>query len=181
MIPNAIRPEAPAIEPFVEPARALPLRWGRYEDRYAWGLILIIGGALHLQGSNTTIVNYLLTGTIAFVVGWSILPARGWRRLVVILPATAQLWILLTGPQSMWTFAILFLCWLVVRHRPPISYLTALLPLGYAFIAPQLFEEYRWMPLALGLGMAVAVASAWLARLIAVSARRRSTLAGTFS
>lgn len=160
---------------WVEPARSLPLHWGRYEDRYLWGLILIVGGGLHLQASNTYTVPFLLSGTVATVVGWSILPGGGGRRIAAALLGTAMIWLLLTGPQAMWTFLGLFLAWLIVRHRPARSYVTLLFPLANAFAAPRLFEEYRWMPVALGISLAVVVGSAWLARVIAVGGARSRT------
>jgi hypothetical protein len=59
----------------------------------------------------------------------------------------------------------------VVRHRPVTAYLTVLFPVANGFIIPQFFNEYSGMPLALVISMAVFVGSAWLARLIAQSAR----------
>ncbi len=154
-----------------EPTSLLPLHWGHYRDRYVFGLVLIIGGAIQLQGSNTYTLPLLLIGTTAHIVGWSIMPARGWRRLLVVVPATAQIWLLLTGPQSMWTFVVPYLCWLLVRHRPASAYLTAVFPIANGFIIPQFFSEYSGMPLALAISLAVFIGSAWLARLIAQSAR----------
>jgi hypothetical protein len=154
-----------------EPSSLLSLHWGDYRDRYLWGLILIVGGAILLQGANNWTPPLLLIGTAANVTGWAILPARGWRRLLAVAPATGQIWLLLTGPQSMWTLVVPYLCWLVVRHRPATAYLTALFPIANGFIIPQFFNEYSGMPLALAISMAVFVGSAWLARLIAQSAR----------
>jgi hypothetical protein len=98
------------------------------------------------------------------------MPAAGWRRLVAVIPATGQLWIMLTGPLSMWTLVVPYLCWLLVRHRPARSYITVLFPLANGFILPRFFTEYTGMPAALAISMAVFVASAWVARFIASSA-----------
>jgi hypothetical protein len=160
-----------------EPTRALPLRGGNYTDRYLAGLVLIIGGAIQLQGSNTWTLPLLLIGTIAHATGWSILPAKGWRRMLVVVPATFQIWLLLTGPQSMWTLTVPYIAWLIVRHRPLRSYITVVFPVVNGFAMAQFFREYAEMPTALGISMAVVVASAWIARLIAVSARVPSQLA----
>lgn len=157
-----------------EPTRALPLRWGRYEDRYLWGLILIVAGGTGLQGANTYTNFLLLQGAAVFVVGWSIMPSRGWRRLLVIAPATGQLWILLTGPLSVWTLLIPYLSWLLVRHRPWRSYLTLVFPLANGFILPNFFTEYSSMLPALLISFAVLVASAWVARLLAKTAPART-------
>lgn len=155
---------------WVEPTSLLPLRWGHYRDRYVFGLILIIGGAVQLQGSNTYTIPLLLIGTVAHITGWSIMPARGWRRLVVVVPATAQMWLTLTGPLSVFLFTIPFLCWMLVRHRPLRSYIAGVLPLANGFILPMFFTEYSQMPEALTVSLLVLVASAWLARVIAASA-----------
>lgn len=160
-----------------EPASLLPLRWGNYTDRYLAGLILIVGGAIQLQGSNTWTLPLLLIGTIAHATGWSIMPARGWRRMLAVVPATGQIWLLLTGPQSVWTLTVPYLCWLLVRHRPLRSYITVAFPVVNGIVVPQFFQEYTGMPLALAISMAVLVASAWIARLTAASARTPSSLA----
>ncbi len=161
-------------EPWREPTRALRLRWGTYGERYVAGIVLIVGGGVQLQGSNTWTLEFLLVGTIATAVGWSILPARGWRRIVAVVPAAGQLWLLLTGPLSVWTLVVPYLCWLLVRHRPARSYLTAVIPLANGLVLPHFFVEYSGMPAALAISMAVFVVSAWLARLIAVGAAASS-------
>lgn len=146
------------------------MRWGRYEDRYLWGLILILSGAIGLQASNTHTNFLLLQGATVFVVGWSIMPSRGWRRIVVIAPATGQLWLLLTGPLSVWTLVVPYLAWLLVRHRPLRSYLTVVFPIANAVLLPNFFVEYSAMLPALAVSLAVLVGSAWLARLLAATA-----------
>jgi len=150
-----------------EPTRSLPLRWGDYNDRYVFGIVLIVGGGIQLQGSNTWTLGFLLVGVLAHVVGWSILPARGWTRLVAVVPATAELWLLLAGPLAVWTLVIPYLCWLLVRGRPGRSYLTALLPLANGVILPRFFTEMSGMLPALVITLTVFVGSAWLARAIA--------------
>ncbi|HWR86428.1 MAG TPA: hypothetical protein VN200_10575 [Rhodoglobus sp.] len=158
---------------WAEPARALPLNWGSYPDRYGWGLALIVGGGIHLQGSNTYTLPFLLVGTTALTVGWGIMPASGGRRIAAALLGLLAQWLLLTGPQSMWVLVSLVLAWLIVRHRPWSSYAVLALPLAYGFVAPRLFEEYRWMPVALALGIVIVIGSAWIARAIAASCRPR--------
>jgi len=154
-----------------EPTRRIPLKWGHYADRYYVGLALIIAGGMHLQGANNYTLIILLIGTTATVVGWSIMPAKGWRRMIVILPAVSQIWIMLTGPMSVWTLTIPLACWLLVRHRPLLSYLALALPIANGIILPRFFQEYSSMPQAIMISAVVLVAAAWLARLIAISAR----------
>ncbi|HQI65430.1 MAG TPA: hypothetical protein PLJ54_03535 [Rhodoglobus sp.] len=150
-----------------EPTSLIPLKWGRYTDRYLWGLILIISGTTAMQAGNIYAVSFLGQGIVALVIGWSIMPARGWRRTLAAFLAPLFAVALLTGPQSVWTLAVPYLLWLCVRHRPLRSYITVLFPIANGFIVPQFFEEYDGMPLALAISMVVFVASAWLARLIA--------------
>ena len=157
---------------WVEPTRALPLRWGHYRDRHAFGIILIVGGGIQLQGSNTWTLPFLLIGTVAFAVGWSILPARGWTRMLAVVLASAQLWILLAGPLAVWTFVIPYVCWLLVRDRPARSYLTVLFPLANGVIVPQFYTEMSGMLPALVISLTVFVASAWVARFLAASPAR---------
>lgn len=150
-----------------EPTRALPLHWSTYVDRYALGLLLIVGGAAAVQGSNTYALNFLAAGTVIHALGWSILPAQGWRRVLVVLPATAQTWLFVAGPQWVWTLLVPYVAWLIVRHRPVRSYITVLFPLAASLVLPAFVSEYSGMPVALVISMTVFVASAWLARVIA--------------
>lgn len=159
-----------------EPTRSLPLTWGRYEDRYAWGLILIVAGAMGLQASNTWANLFLLQGATAYAIGWSIMPSRGWRRILIVAPATGQLWLLLTGPLSVWTLVVPYLGWLLVRHRPARSYITVIFPIASSVILPNFFVEYTGMLPALVISFAVLVASAWLARVLAATASPRIPL-----
>jgi hypothetical protein len=80
-----------------------------------------------------------------------------------------QVWLLLTGPQSMWTLVIPYCAWLLVRHRPGISYLTVLAVAANGVLAIVLFREYAQMPLALFLSAGVLSGSAWMARFLAAA------------
>lgn len=154
-----------------EPTRRIPLRWGTYEGRYLAGLLFIVSGSLALQGANPRILILLLAGTAFHTLGWAILPAQGWRRLVVAAPNIAVTWLLLTGPQSVWMLAVAFVSWLLVRQRPARSYLALVFVLFAGVTIPPVFHEYAQMPWALAISAAVLVASAWLARLLATTAR----------
>lgn len=160
-------PPPPAASRWVEPTSLLPLRWGRYRDRWMLGLLLIAGGLLHLQSADTGNLVPLITGSAAHVAGWLVMPAAGWRRIVPLAPSTLVVWLVLTGPASMWTLAIPFLCWLLVRHRPWRSALAVGPVLANGVLCATLFAEYRWMPVALALTAAVLVGSAWGARALA--------------
>ena len=153
---------------------ALPLTWGNYRDRSIAGLVFAITGAVHVQGTNTYSLPVLLVGVTAVGIGWGIMPARGWRRVIAAILGIANAAALLAGPVAVWTCAFALLAWLLVRHRPPLSYLTLLFPVANGLILPRLFEDYQWMPLCLAISLAVVVASAWIASLIADSRRRPS-------
>lgn len=160
----AIRPVIPA---GTEPSSLLPLRWGTWRGRSIAGAMLIVGGMVGLQAANTGYLLPLIYGTAAHTIGWWIMPCDGWRRHVVVLPAGVQVWLLLTGPQSVWTLAIPYLCWMLVRHRPLRSWVTVLFVIANGVLAASLFGEYSSMLPALAIAGAVCVASAWIARLIA--------------
>lgn len=154
-----------------EPTSLIPLTWGTYTDRYFAGLVLIIGGAVQLNGSNVWTIPFLLLGTAVHVIGWIILPARGWRRGIAALAATGAAVALLVGPRAMPILALTLFAWLLIRHRPLVSYITVLIPFGIGLTVSQLLTSYSGMPVALAICVPVLVASAWLARLIAASAR----------
>lgn len=152
---------------FVEPTSLLPLRWGRYRDRWMLGLALIAGGLVHLQSADTGNLVPLITGSAAHVAGWLIMPADGWRRVLPLAPSTLVVWLVLTGPASMWTLTVPFLFWLLVRHRPWRSALAVGPVLLNGVLCATLFTEYRWMPVAVALTAVVLVGSAWGARALA--------------
>lgn len=156
-----------------EPTSQLPLNWGTYTDRYLVGLVLIVGGAVQLNGSNVWTIPFLLLGTAVHVLGWIILPARGWRRSLAAIAATGAAVALLVGPRAMPILAVTLIAWLLVRHRPLVSYVTVILPLACGLLVSQALTAYSGMPVALLICVSVLVASAWLARLIAASATLR--------
>lgn len=146
-----------------ESAALLPLRWGRYRDRVIAGLVLIVGGLVHLQSASTLNLLPLVVGTTAHTVGWLILPATAWRRLVPVLPSGLVVWLLLTGPQAMWTLAVPFVCWLIARHRPWRSYLALAPVLLYGVVAAAVFREYEQQLLALSISAVVLTGCGWWA------------------
>jgi drug/metabolite transporter (DMT)-like permease len=69
----------------------------------------------------------------------------------------------------MWTLVIPYLAWLLVRHRPGISYLTVVIVVANGVLAAVLFREYAQMPLALILSAGALSAASWSARYLAAT------------
>jgi hypothetical protein len=95
---------------------------------------------------------------------------------VPLLPSTLVVWLLLTGPQSVWTLTVPFICWLIVRHRPARSYLALGPVLLNGVAAVGIFGEYDGMLASLALSAAVLVGSAWWAWALAQPAQPRGGL-----
>jgi hypothetical protein len=134
--------------------------------------MFIVSGGITLQGSNSNFGWLLAYGTAAHALGWWIMPAAGWRRIWVVLPGVACIWLLLTGPASVFLLLLPYAGWLLVRHRPLLSWLTLLPVTAASIIVAQLFHEYTGMLQALSIMFPVLVGSAWLARWIASRTQR---------
>ena len=154
---------------YVEPTRALPLRWGSYRFRYLSGLSLITSGAIAIQGASAYVGYPLAIGTLAHVVGWWIMPAAGWRRIWVVLPSLLSVIILLIGPAVVGILAVPVACWLLVRHRPAVTLLLAVPVLGIGLLLRSFYAEYEGMLEALAVMAVPIVACVLLARLAAAS------------
>lgn len=154
-----------------EAAARLDLRWGQYRERVVMGLVLIAGGLVHLQAASTLNLVPLIVGSAAHVLGWLIMPATAWRRLVPLLPSTLVVWLLLTGPQSVWTLTVPFVCWLIVRHRPARSFLALGPVLLNGVVAVAVFTEYDGMLVAMSISTVVLIGSAWWAAALERGAR----------
>jgi hypothetical protein len=160
---------------WTEPTRALPLRWGGYTERLVIGTALILSGGICIAGADTFQLLALLA-TAPHMVGWAILPADGWRRLTAAVPSTLACWLLLTGPKFLLVLLLPYLCWMLVRHRPPlVAFVTAVIPAGAAVVIAASVRGYDAMLPALGVETAALVAGALSARVLAsqVLPRRR--------
>ena len=155
--------------PFVEPTSLLALRWGTYTGRYLGGLALIVSGTIGLQGANANFGIPMLFGTLAHAAGWWIMPAAGWRRVWVVLPSLASILILLIGPAGIAALAVSFGGWLLVRHRPAVTFVLVPVLFTVGVLLRGVFSEYSGMLPALGIMGGLIVASSWLARLAAGS------------
>ena len=154
---------------WVEPSRAVPLRWGSYRGRYLAGLGLIVSGLICLQGANVNFGLPLGVGTLAHVIGWWLMPAAGWRRIWAVLPSLIAAFILLIGPAGVAILAAPLASWLLVRHRPAITFALPVALFAIGMVLREFFSEYSAMIPALAIVGTLAVLFAWSARLIASS------------
>ena len=172
-MPEPADTAAPAPFRWREPTSLLPLRWGGYRTRMLGGLLLIVGGGAAIAGGGATspfAAALLYAGSAAHVVGWSVLPSAGWRRVWALVPSTLSMWLLLVGPAWLWVLVLPYAGWLLVRHRPLASFPTVLFVLAAAvFTARVLPPSYSSMLLGVGIMAAFLVLSALAARAVHVA------------
>lgn len=152
---------------WIEPTRALSLRWGSYTGRYLAGLAFIVSGAVGLQGATSSFQSAIGLGALAHVLGWWVIPAAGWRRIWVVLPSLLCVIVLLTGPLTLGLLAVPFAGWLLVRHRPLPTFALALIVLATGIMLKD--ADYSGMLPSLAIMASVIVGCAWLARFAAAS------------
>jgi len=156
-----------------EPSSLLALRWGSWAARSWGGLALIVAGGVAIAGTTASTTWLATAGAIAHVVGWSVMPATGWRRIVVILPSTLAMGVLLSGPTYLTVLVVPFLCWLLVRHRPLRVWPMAAFVVAAGLVLGRIFPDYSGMLSALGVAAGILAGAAWAARAVhAASARR---------
>lgn len=172
-------PNAPT---WTEPTHLLPLRWGDASTRWWAGGWLIVGGGTVIAGSNDVALWALAMGAAAHGVGWMIVPSAGWRRMLALPLSMLASFLLLAGPRFTFVIVIPYLCWLIARHRPVLTWLTALPVLAVTLITGDLYQhDYTRMLPALAIIMVAIVLSLWLAsrlaQLIAIRRARGSAAA----
>lgn len=154
------------------------LSWGDAATRLWAGGWLIVGGGTAIAGSNTESLWLLTLGTIAHVTGWCILPAAGWRRTLAVGPATLAMWLLLTGPRFAVVLVVPYLLWLLVRHRPPVSVVSAAPVVVVAIAAGDVAGlDYTRMLPTLGVVTVTMAVCAWGVALLTRRQRRRAAAA----
>ena len=167
--------EAPA-SAWREPTTRLRLRWGTWHGRSWGGLWLIAAGGVAIAGSNVQALWLAALGVLAHVVGWSILPSRGWRRVLAAIPSTVVMVALLAGPAYLVLLVIPFLGWLLVRHRPLRVTPMAGFVVAAGVVIARAVPSPGGMLSATAIALAVSVGSAWAARAVhAATARPRRT------
>jgi hypothetical protein len=159
-----------------EPSSDLPLRWGTWAGRSWGGLWLIVSGGVAIAGSSAVAAWLAALGLAAHLAGWAVLPSRGWRRVVVLLPSGFAMFALLPGPGYLTVLVVPFLCWLLVRHRPLRVYPMAAFVIATGIVLARLFPDYDGMPIASAVALLVVAGAAWAARAVhAATARPRRT------
>jgi hypothetical protein len=163
-----------------EPSSRIPLRWGTWAGRSWGGLSLIIGGGVAIAGSSAAHPPFTLllavAGTAAHVLGWCILPAKGWRRVVVVIPSTAAMFALLSGPRYLTGVTVALLAWYLVRQRPLRVWPMAAFAIATGVVLARIFPDYDGMLIASAVALFVTVGAAWAARAVhAATTRPRRT------
>jgi hypothetical protein len=161
-------------KPWREPASASAIRWGTYRGRYVAALALILGGGILVQTGSVYLPQVMLAGMGAHLVGWWILPGRGWRRVIVSLPSLTTVMLILNGAAAMVFLVIPLSGWLWLRHRPLPAFAVLVFPAAAGYLLTLNFAQYGSGALVLLICGAVVIGSAWLARSIAVALLVRS-------
>ena len=155
-----------------EPSSRLALRWGSWTGRSWGGLTLIVGGGAAIAGTTASTAWLAAAGIVAHVIGWSVMPASGWRRLVVVAPSTFAMVALLSGPTYLTVLVIPFLAWLLVRHRPLRVWPMAAFVVAAGVVLARVYPDYSGMLPALGVVAGILVGSAWAARAVHAATTR---------
>ncbi|MDY7541467.1 MULTISPECIES: hypothetical protein [unclassified Cryobacterium] len=138
-----------------------------YRARLTVGVSAIALGVAATNLTSTYSLFFLALGPALQLLGWLALPGALWRRLLVILPAELAALTLLAGPDFTGAFAVLLACWLFVRHRPGISYLVLLAPVGVSFVLKLSLHNSSQNWVGDVVGSVTVIASAWVARWLA--------------
>lgn len=136
------------------PRTAAQLRW-------AVGTVALFTGAVAIQLTSTFSLTFLWVGTALLLFGWLILPGALWRRILVIIPAIAATWLLRGGPDFTVCSTLLVAAWLLVRHRPPLSYLSVVVPLATGLVLAATIGNFSGHAVALTVSGVSVVAAAW--------------------
>ena len=164
---------APATPPrWREPSSLLSLRWGSWAPRSWGGLALIVGGGAAIAGTTASTAWLAIAGVLAHLLGWSVMPASGWRRIAVLLPSTFSMAALLSGPTYLSVLVIPFLCWLLVRHRPLRVWPMAAFVVAAGIVLARIFPDYSGMLPALGVAGGILIGAAWAARAVHAASTR---------
>ena len=150
-----------------EPASLRPPRWGGYRSRYGAGLSLLLAGGLLVQSGSVYAPGLMLIGMVAHLIGWWLVPGRGWRRIIVSVPSLTTVMLILNGAAAMVFLVVPRAGWLWLRQRPARSYLVLVFPALSSYVLSLFFAQYGSGALVLFVSGLVIAGSAWLARFLA--------------
>jgi len=153
---------------WTEPASRLPLRWGGYRPRLLTGLAMLVVGTACVLATTAYSLPLLLVGSLMQPAGWAVLPSTIGRRVAVPLPVLGFTWLMLGGSGFAWCYAVTLAAWLLIRLRPLPSFAVLVLPILWSVILPLFVHDYQHGWITILTSTAVIVASAWLARYIAI-------------
>lgn len=137
---------------------------------------LLVGGGIALQLTSAYTLPLAIVGFTASVAGWVVVPARGWRRSLAVLPGVFGVAALLSGAGSAPLAAMTVAAWLLVRGRPAPSWVVLVLPIATGVVLGRVYTDYgAGVEIAVIVGI-TAIGSAWLGMLLnrTLDARRRT-------
>ena len=147
------------------PAAATLGAWGQQRVRFAVALGMLFAGGLIVQTTSVFALWLMLLGAIVHAAGWAIVPGKGWRRSVAVVPGVVTMVLILNGASAMAALAMPLAAWLLVRERAALAYLVLGIPILTASILAQFLAQYGQGALVLLIAGIMLVASAWLASL----------------
>lgn len=128
------------------------------------GLAAIFIGVGITTLTSTYSLWFLLIGPVVQGLGWLVLPSALWRRILVVLPCMIAGLVPVAGTDFVGAFAALLAAWLLVRHRPVLSFLLVAVPIILSVWVKFAMHDNAASAPAILLCSAVTVATAWLAR-----------------
>jgi hypothetical protein len=131
-----------------------------------------VAGGTAIAGTTAPLAWLAIAGALAHLLGWSVMPASGWRRIAALLPSTFSMALLLSGPTYLAVLVIPFMCWLLVRHRPLRVWPMAAFVIASGIVLARIFPEYTGMLPALAVQAGILLGAAWAARAVHAASSR---------
>ena len=107
--------------------------WGRQRVRFTLALGMLFAGGLIVQTTSVFALWLMLLGAVVHAAGWVIVPGKGWRRSVAVVPGVVTMVLILNGASAMAALAMPLAAWLLVRERAALAYLVLGIPILTAY------------------------------------------------